>query len=127
MLRQPALLGDRLRGLADTAGELALVLLLETGQETAAGLREFLERLDHPALGVNLDPANMVLYDKGDPVSAVRTLAPWIKHIHVKDALRTQQPGTWASRSPGDKATWEARRSASAGRHRLRRRVGNRA
>ena len=93
-------LGDRLHSLADAAGELALVLLLETGQETAAGLREFLEQLDHPALGVNLDPANMVLYDKGDPVSAVHTLAPWIKHIHVKDALRTEQPGTWGVEVP---------------------------
>jgi L-ribulose-5-phosphate 3-epimerase len=93
-------LRDRLVELADAAGQRGLVLLMETGQETAAGLRRFLEEASHPALGVNFDPANMILYDKGDPVEAVRALGPWIKHIHVKDAVRTRQPGTWGSEVP---------------------------
>ena len=37
----------------------------------------------------------MILYDKGDPVAALRVLAPWIRQVHIKDARRTQQPGTW--------------------------------
>ena len=71
------------------------MLLLETGQETAAHLRDFLEEINHPAIGVNFDPANMILYDMGDPIEAVKILAPWIKHIHIKDAVRTTNPGTW--------------------------------
>ena len=43
----------------------------------------------------------MILYDKGDPLEAVQTIAPWIKHIHIKDALCTQTPGTW-----GQVVTW---------------------
>jgi sugar phosphate isomerase/epimerase len=27
----------------------------------------------------------------------VKVLSPWIKHIHIKDALRTKTPGTWGT------------------------------
>ena len=90
----------RVRTLADIADANGVVLLLETGQETAAELRTFLEKLDHKALGVNFDPANMILYDKGDPIEGVRTLAPWIQHLHIKDGVRTKQPGTWGEEVP---------------------------
>jgi len=86
---------ERTRILADSAAEHNVTLLMETGQESATELREFLEKLNHPALGVNFDPANVILYNKGDPIEAVGILAPWIKHIHIKDALRTKKPGTW--------------------------------
>jgi len=91
---------DRIRCLADAAGEKDIMLLLETGQETAEELRQFLEELNHPAVGVNFDPANMILYDKGNPIEAVRVLAPWIKHIHIKDANRTTRPGAWGAEVP---------------------------
>jgi sugar phosphate isomerase/epimerase len=51
-------------------------------------------------MGVNFDPANMILYDKGDPIEAVRVLAPWIKHVHIKDAIRTKTPGQWGAEVP---------------------------
>jgi len=86
---------ERTKMLADNAGEHNVTLLMETGQESADELREFLEKINHPALGVNFDPANMIMYDKGNPIEAVAILAPWIKHVHIKDALRTRQPGTW--------------------------------
>ena len=91
---------DRIRSLADAAGQKDIMLLLETGQETADELKHFLEELDHSAVAVNFDPANMILYDKGDPIEAVRVLAPWIKHIHIKDAIQTAQPGTWGAEVP---------------------------
>ena len=74
--------------------------MLETGQETAGQLRNFLKQLNHPAVGVNFDPANMILYDKGEPIEAVKTLGPWIRHIHIKDAVRTTNPGTWGQEVP---------------------------
>ncbi len=91
---------DRIKCLADAASEKNIMLLLETGQETAQELRQFLEKLDHPAVGVNFDPANMILYDKGNPIEAVRVLSLWIKHIHIKDAIRSKQPGTWGTEVP---------------------------
>lgn len=97
---QFAKLSRRLRTLADAAEAKGIIVLLETGQETAKELRFFLEELNHPAVAVNFDPANMILYGKGDPVDAIKTLAPWIKHIHIKDALATETPGTWGTEVP---------------------------
>jgi L-ribulose-5-phosphate 3-epimerase len=91
---------SRVRRLANIAADNGVILLLETGQETAQELRHFLEELDHASVGINFDPANMILYDKGDPVEAVRILSPWIRHLHVKDAVRTSRPGTWGSEVP---------------------------
>jgi sugar phosphate isomerase/epimerase len=31
---------------------------------------------------------------------AVKVLAPWVKHLHVKDANRTRKPGTWGEEVP---------------------------
>ncbi|MCK4563695.1 MAG: sugar phosphate isomerase/epimerase [Verrucomicrobia bacterium] len=90
----------RIKELADAAQEKEVVLLMETGQETAQDLRSCLEELDHPALGVNFDPANMILYGKGDPIEAVKTLAPWIKHVHIKDATASNTAGEWGAEVP---------------------------
>lgn len=91
---------DRAKVLADRAAQKNIQLLMETGQETADQLRQFLEELNHPALAVNFDPANMILYNKGNPIQAVQTLAPWIKHVHIKDAIKTKVPGTWGLEVP---------------------------
>jgi sugar phosphate isomerase/epimerase len=68
---------------------------LETGQETAPALAAFLTELNRPTVGVNFDPANMILYDKGNPVEGLRVLSSWLRQVHIKDAVRTQLPGTW--------------------------------
>jgi sugar phosphate isomerase/epimerase len=39
----------------------------------------------------------VILYGKGNPVEAVGILGPWIKHVHIKDAIATQTPGKWGS------------------------------
>ena len=93
---------DRVVRLADAAGERGIALLMETGQETANCLRDLLEELNHPALGINFDPANMILYGKGDPVEAVRMLGRWIRHVHIKDAIAAGIPGTWGTEVPWD-------------------------
>jgi sugar phosphate isomerase/epimerase len=90
-----AKLQDRLRRTADLFQARGVALGLETGQETAGTLVAFLRQLDHKGVGVNLDPANMLLYDKGDPVAAARVLGPWLKQCHLKDAVRTKVPGRW--------------------------------
>ena len=87
-----------LRRLAETADVFKaanISLGLETGQETAPVLAQLLQKLKRPNVGVNFDPANMILYDKGDPIAALRTLGRWIRAVHIKDARRTKVPGTW--------------------------------
>jgi len=86
---------DRIARVADLFAAQGIDLGFETGQETAETLAAFLTRLSRPNVGVNFDPANMILYDKGDPIAAVRVLGPWLKQCHIKDANRTQTPGTW--------------------------------
>lgn len=88
---------ERVRYLGDRASEEGISLLMETGQETAEELQRFVEELNHPNVLLNFDPANLILYNKDEPLSALRRLAPWIRHIHIKDALRTAVPGTWGS------------------------------
>jgi sugar phosphate isomerase/epimerase len=86
---------NRLRQVADLFAGKGIHLALETGQETAETLRAFLEELGRPSVGVNFDPANMILYDKGDPISALRVLSPFLKQCHIKDARRTTTKGKW--------------------------------
>ena len=90
-----AKLAARLRQIADLFASKQMSIALETGQEEASTLAAFLKTLDRANVGVNFDPANMILYDKGDPVAALRTLGPWVKQCHMKDAVRTKTPGTW--------------------------------
>ena len=86
---------DRLRILAAVMADQGVELALETGQEEAPLLARFLDELGLPNVGVNFDPANMLLYDKGDPVEAVKVLLPHLKQVHIKDAVVTGEPGTW--------------------------------
>lgn len=92
--------GRRMSELADAAAERGVMLLMETGQETAEELRAFLDMVEHPALGVNFDPANMILYGKGRPGEAVQVLSPWIRHVHIKDAVASAVPGEWGTEVP---------------------------
>jgi L-ribulose-5-phosphate 3-epimerase len=88
-------LRDRIRQIADWFADRGVGLAMETGQETADTLAEFLTHLDRSNVGINFDPANLILYDKGDPIAALERLGPWLRQCHIKDARRTRQPGTW--------------------------------
>ena len=90
-----AKLAARAKELAKAADKNGVTILMETGQETARTLLDFLKMVDHASLAVNFDPANMILYGKGDPVEAVEMLGPWIKHVHIKDALSSHVAGRW--------------------------------
>jgi sugar phosphate isomerase/epimerase len=90
----------RLREVIDLFADRGVAVAFETGQEPADTLADCLEELARPSVGVNFDPANMILYGAGDPVAAIRRLAPWVRQVHVKDALPAATPGTWGSEVP---------------------------
>ena len=92
-----AVLLNRLGEIADVFGTRGVRLALETGQESAPTLLAALKDLSHPTVGVNFDPANMVLYGKGDPIAALDMLHDHIMQVHLKDATASQSPGTWGS------------------------------
>jgi sugar phosphate isomerase/epimerase len=96
--RKPFL--DTLGKVSAMAQARAVTVAFETGQETADLLRRTLDELKCPNLKVNFDPANMLLYDKGDPIRAVEVLGPDIRSVHVKDANRPTAPGQWGEEVP---------------------------
>lgn len=90
-------LRDRIIKIAELFQEKGLILGLETGQERAEHLKCFLESLPVPNVRVNYDPANILLYNNGDPIEVIDTLAKHIEQCHLKDAIRTKVPGTWGT------------------------------
>ena len=58
---------------------------IETGPETSAVLKTFLDSLGSTGVGVNLDPANLVMVTGDEPVGAVYNLQKYIVHTHAKD------------------------------------------
>ncbi|MFO0800843.1 MAG: sugar phosphate isomerase/epimerase family protein [Gemmataceae bacterium] len=96
--RKPFL--DTLTTVAELAGGAGITVAFETGQESAALLRRTLDDLRCPNLKVNFDPANMLLYDKDDPLAVLDLLAPDIRSVHVKDANRPPRPGVWGEEVP---------------------------
>ena len=63
---------------------------IETGPETSATLKKFLDSLGSRGVGVNLDPANLVMVTGDDPVGAVHNLKDYIVHTHAKDGIKVQ-------------------------------------
>jgi sugar phosphate isomerase/epimerase len=96
--RKPFL--DTLTRAAAMAAAKGVTVAFETGQETADLLRRTLDELKCPNVKINFDPANMLLYEKGDPIRAVEILGPDIRSVHVKDANVTTVPGTWGEEVP---------------------------
>src|SRR5690606_7158828 len=74
---------------------------LETGQEPVDVLLQFIQNVGRDNLFVNFDPANMILYGVGEPLPALVKLAPYVRSVHCKDALWSDQPGkTWGQEVP---------------------------
>ena len=71
--------------LAEYADSIDAHFAVETGPETSAVLKGFLDSLDSTGVGVNLDPANLVMVTGDDPVQAVHNLKKYIVHTHAKD------------------------------------------
>jgi sugar phosphate isomerase/epimerase len=68
-------------------------LHLETGQETADGLLEFIGDVERDNLFVNFDPANMILYGSGEPIAALRKIGRYVRSVHCKDGKWHPRPG----------------------------------
>lgn len=80
--------------LASYADSVGAHFAVETGPETSATLKTFLDSLDSTGVAVNMDPANLVMVTGDDPVQAVHNLKKYIVHTHAKDGnlLRKGNP-----------------------------------
>lgn len=81
------------RDLCDHCAANGQSLHLETGQETADGLLQFINDVDRDNLFVNFDPANMILYGTGEPIEALQKVGKYVKSVHCKDAKWADNPG----------------------------------
>ena len=88
---------ERIKSIAGIFAEHNIRLGLETGQEHAQTLMEILDSPGMQHIGVNFDPANMILYNMGDPINAMNLLKSRIVQVHMKDAIPTPTPGQWGT------------------------------
>jgi sugar phosphate isomerase/epimerase len=93
-------LRDLVRRICDRCAGHSQSFALETGQESAEALRRFIIDVDRPNLGVNFDPANMVLYGSGEPMRALETVREWVISVHCKDGVGPSAPGTLGTETP---------------------------
>ena len=59
----------------------------ETGQETPVTLLRMIQDVGLPNLGINLDPANLILYGKANPIDALDVFGKYVRGVHAKDGL----------------------------------------
>ena len=71
--------------LAEYADSLKAHFAIETGPETSLVLKNFLDGLHSTGVAVNLDPANLCMVTRDNPVDAVYNLQKYIVHTHAKD------------------------------------------
>jgi len=86
--------------IADYCAGLGLGLSLETGQETAEELLEFIREVDRPNMGINFDPANLILYGKDKPIEALAGVAKHVVSCHCKDGVWPTKEGELGSEMP---------------------------
>lgn len=80
----PGLL-DALREVVEYCGERGVTFCFETGQETPVTLLRVIEDLGYDNLGINLDPANLLMYGKANPVDALDVFGRYVVGVHAKD------------------------------------------
>lgn len=90
-------MADRIAQVAKVFGSRDVLVGLETGQERAETLLMLLDDIDEHMLGVNFDPANMLLYNMGEPDEALAMLVDYVLQVHIKDAVLTTAPGSWGT------------------------------
>lgn len=89
------------RELCDHAKANGQAVHLETGQESADNLVQFIEDTKRNNLFINFDPANMILYGTGEPIDALKKVGRYVRSVHCKDATWSNEPGkSWGCEVP---------------------------
>ncbi|MDO5581110.1 MAG: sugar phosphate isomerase/epimerase family protein [Planctomycetia bacterium] len=101
---------DTIQELADYLEMNGQRLHLETGQEKAEDLLQFLSDVGRKNIFINFDPANLILYGMGNPIESLKKVGKYVRSIHCKDALKTEgTPGVdWGKEVPFGKGQVDA-------------------
>ena len=98
-----------IKDIAGYCKNLGLGFWFETGQETPVTLLRHIQAVGLDNLGINLDPANLLLYGKGNPIDSLDVFGKWVRALHAKDGMlptdgeslgREVRVGTGAVRFP---------------------------
>ena len=81
------------RDLCDHCRAQSQALHLETGQEPADALLQFIGDVERDNLYINFDPANMILYGSGEPIEALEKVGKYVRSVHCKDGKWAARPG----------------------------------
>ncbi|QOJ13900.1 MAG: sugar phosphate isomerase/epimerase [Planctomycetia bacterium] len=98
--RDGGTLARRTCEVADAFAQVGASIALETGMDDPAELRRFIETLGRADVGLNFDPANILLYGVGEPMAALDLLLPLVRQVHIKDATPSASPGEWGTETP---------------------------
>ncbi len=95
---------DALAQVARHCKKLGLYFCFETGQETPITLLRVIKDIGTDNLGINLDPANLLMYGKANPFDALNILGPHVRGVHAKDGVpdRTGQAGRGKATRAGE-------------------------
>lgn len=80
------------REVAEFLKPLGMEFWFETGQETPVTMLRLIEAVGTGNLGVNLDPANLILYGRGNPIDALDVFGKYVRNVHAKDGLYPTDP-----------------------------------
>ena len=72
----------------------------ETGQETPITLLRVIKDIGTGNLGINLDPANLLMYGKANPVDALDIFGLYVKGVHAKDGDYPTEPNSLGVEKP---------------------------
>lgn len=78
---------NSVKEVVEYCSQKSLEFWFETGQETPVTLLRAIQDVGLPNLGINLDPANLILYGKGNPVDALDVFGKYVRNIHGKDGF----------------------------------------
>ena len=91
---------EALRRVAVACTEQGVGFWFETGQETPVTLLRAITDIGTDNLGINLDPANLILYGKANPVDALDVFGRYVTGVHAKDGVYPTNPRELGRETP---------------------------
>jgi sugar phosphate isomerase/epimerase len=91
---------EALTEVIEYCAKLGLYFCFETGQETPITLLRVIKAIGKGNIGVNFDPANLLMYGKANPIDALDILGPYVKGVHAKDGEYPTDPNNLGCEKP---------------------------
>lgn len=81
---------EAIRTISNAIAPYGQRFLFETGEELPNSLVQLFQEVGTDNIGVNFDPANLLINARANPLDAVDRLSPFVKGCHAKDGVYPQ-------------------------------------